>query len=123
MSRSATPARTSAARIAVMRSAFADAAAAGVFALVSTPSTIVALSGAISLRPSPEDVIVAVISSFLGVYLSFFIDSAPAPTIVLLMTIAFIAAFVFVTSNTARLQGREADLATESNEPGGQPRM
>jgi manganese/iron transport system permease protein len=68
-------------------------------------------------------VIVAVISSFLGVYLSFFIDSAPAPTIVLLMTIAFIAAFVFVTSKTARLQGREAALATEPNEPGGQPRM
>ena len=31
-------------------------------------------------------VIVAVAASFLGVYLSFFIDSAPAPTIVLLMS-------------------------------------
>ena len=38
--------------------------------------------------------IVAVGSSFLGVYASFFIDSAPAPTIVLLMTIVFIAVFV-----------------------------
>jgi manganese/iron transport system permease protein len=38
---------------------------------------------------------VATLSSLLGVYLSFFIDSAPAPTIVLLMTIAFILAFLF----------------------------
>ncbi len=69
-------------------------------------------------------VIVAVVASFLGVYLSFFIDSAPAPTIVLLMTIAFMAAFVFVTIRTARLQGREAALAVEPNDPGsGQFRM
>ena len=48
---------------------------------------------------------------------SFFIDSAPAPTIVLLMTIAFIAAFVFVTSRAARLQRHEAALAVEPNDP------
>ena len=36
---------------------------------------------------------VSLLASFLGVYLSFFIDSAPAPTIVLLMTAAFILAF------------------------------
>jgi manganese/iron transport system permease protein len=39
--------------------------------------------------------VVALVSSLLGVYLSFFIDSAPAPTIVLLMTVAFILAFLF----------------------------
>ena len=39
-------------------------------------------------------VAVAVLASFLGVYLSFFIDSAPAPTIVLLMTAAFVATFL-----------------------------
>ena len=61
-------------------------------------------------------VVVAVIASFLGVYLSFFIDSAPAPTIVLLMTIAFIAAFVLVTGRAARLQGREAALAVDPND-------
>jgi manganese/iron transport system permease protein len=37
---------------------------------------------------------VALGAAFLGVYLSFFIDSAPAPTIVLLLTAAFVAAFV-----------------------------
>jgi manganese/iron transport system permease protein len=39
-------------------------------------------------------VTVSVTASLLGVYLSFFLDSAPAPTIVLLMTAAFIAAFL-----------------------------
>lgn len=62
-------------------------------------------------------VIIAVAASFLGVYLSFFIDSAPAPTIVLLMTVGFIASFVFVTSRTARLQRREAILAAEPDDP------
>lgn len=39
-------------------------------------------------------VTVAVVASLLGVYLSFFLDSAPAPTIVLLMSGAFIVAFL-----------------------------
>jgi manganese/iron transport system permease protein len=39
-------------------------------------------------------VLVAAVASFTGVYLSFFIDSAPAPTIVLLMAGTFVAAFV-----------------------------
>jgi manganese/iron transport system permease protein len=69
-------------------------------------------------------VTIAMIASFLGVYLSFFIDSAPAPTIVLLMTIAFIAAFILVTVKTARLQNRERAPAMTPKEPeGGQRRM
>jgi len=39
-------------------------------------------------------VAIASVSSLLGVYASFFIDSAPAPTIVLLMTIIFMAIFI-----------------------------
>ena len=39
-------------------------------------------------------VAIAAVSSLLGVYASFFIDSAPAPTIVLLMTIIFIVIFI-----------------------------
>lgn len=38
-------------------------------------------------------VAVAVGAAFGGVYASFFIDSAPAPTIMLLLTLAFVAAF------------------------------
>lgn len=37
---------------------------------------------------------IAVTGSFLGVYLSFFIDSAPAPTVVLLLSVGFVIAFV-----------------------------
>lgn len=53
-------------------------------------------------------VMIAILASFFGVYLSFFIDSAPAPTIVLLMTIGFIAAFVVTVSRAARVEPREA---------------
>ncbi|MDH6231370.1 manganese/iron transport system permease protein [Mesorhizobium soli] len=53
-------------------------------------------------------VVVAVLASFFGVYLSFFIDSAPAPTIVVLLTVVFIAAFVHATRKAARVEVREA---------------
>lgn len=39
-------------------------------------------------------VLVCLSSSLLGVYASFFIDSAPAPTIILIQTLMFIAAFL-----------------------------
>ena len=39
-------------------------------------------------------VAVTMLSGFLGIYISFFIDSAPAPTIILVMTFFFIAAFI-----------------------------
>jgi len=54
----------------------------------------------------PAAVAVAVTASFLGVYLSFFLDSAPAPTIVLLMTIAFAAAYAVSRVRTARTERR-----------------
>ena len=60
-------------------------------------------------------VIVSVVTSFSGVYLSFFIDSAPAPTIVLLFTVIFIVAFIGSTlqdrrrENLKRNQDREVD--------------
>jgi manganese/iron transport system permease protein len=44
---------------------------------------------------------VAVSTSLTGIYLSFFLDSAPAPTIVLLLTASFILAFVFSRKGTA----------------------
>ncbi|MCO7736721.1 metal ABC transporter permease [Brucella intermedia] len=49
---------------------------------------------------------IAVFASFFGVYLSFFIDSAPAPTIVLLMTVIFLAAFTYVSRQTAKVEER-----------------
>ena len=53
----------------------------------------------------------SVSSAFLGIYLSFFIDSAPAPTIVLLMTILFIIAF-FLSPNAKKLSGAETNIAS-----------
>ena len=50
-------------------------------------------------------VAIAVLASFFGVYLSFFIDSAPAPTIVLLMSLTFVAAY-FVSRRRAKLAER-----------------
>ena len=47
---------------------------------------------------------VAVLCSVVGVYASFFIDSAPAPTIVLLMSIVFIAAFLRQRWSAARIE-------------------
>jgi manganese/iron transport system permease protein len=44
---------------------------------------------------------IAATGSFLGVYLSFFIDSAPAPTIVLLLTIVFVVAFPWAAYRAA----------------------
>ncbi len=47
-------------------------------------------------------VAVALGCSLAGVYLSFFIDSAPAPTIVLLMSGCFVAAFIVTRLNAGR---------------------
>lgn len=49
-------------------------------------------------------VIISASSSLVGIYLSFFIDSAPAPTIVLLMTVWFIGAFIYTSAKTTSLQ-------------------
>ena len=45
-------------------------------------------------RMLPIAIGVTVFSGILGVYVSFFIDSAPAPTIILILTIIFIGAFI-----------------------------
>lgn len=49
---------------------------------------------------------VAVLSSVAGIYASFFIGSAPAPTIVLFMTLIFIAAFVVSVQRTRHASAR-----------------
>ena len=50
---------------------------------------------------------IALVASLVGVYASFFIDSAPAPTIVLLLTIVFIGAFFVSTARAARMESQE----------------
>ncbi|MBX3581671.1 MAG: metal ABC transporter permease [Rhizobiaceae bacterium] len=46
----------------------------------------------------------ATVGSFLGVYLSFFIDSAPAPTIVLLLSATFVGAYFVSRARIARAE-------------------
>lgn len=53
-------------------------------------------------RMLPIAVGVTMISGFLGIYASFFLDSAPAPTVILVLTIIFIGAFIR-TSMRARI--------------------
>ncbi|CAN7678798.1 metal ABC transporter permease [Rhizobium sp. LjRoot254] len=53
-------------------------------------------------------VVIAVTASVAGIYLSFFIDSAPAPTIVLILAGIFIGAFVVVTRRAAGAEAGEA---------------
>lgn len=49
-------------------------------------------------------VLINITSSFLGIYTSVFLDSAPAPTIVLIMAIWFIAVFVYTSWKNAKMQ-------------------
>lgn len=51
-------------------------------------------------------VIISVVTSFMGVYLSFFIDSAPAPTIVVLFSLLFVITFIYSTLRDRRFERR-----------------
>ncbi|WP_287874448.1 iron/manganese ABC transporter permease subunit SitD [Citrobacter sp.] len=51
-------------------------------------------------------VAMSVITSFMGVYLSFFIDSAPAPTIVVLFSLLFVITFIYATLCDRRLENQ-----------------
>ncbi|ABC23689.1 metal ABC transporter permease [Rhodospirillum rubrum] len=53
-------------------------------------------------------VVISSLASVLGVYISLFLDSAPAPTIVLLLTLTFIAAFM-VSRQRDRQRARGVD--------------
>lgn len=62
--------------------------------LLIAPGAIAFLLTQQFARMLPIAVGVTMISSVLGVYASFFLDSAPAPTIILILTVIFIAAFI-----------------------------
>jgi len=48
---------------------------------------------------------VAVGAALLGVYLSFFIDSAPAPTIVLVLSLVFLGVFAYTSRRSRQAEG------------------
>jgi manganese/iron transport system permease protein len=51
------------------------------------------------------------VSGLAGVYLSFFIDSAPAPTVILVLTTIFIAAFIRANCKMRQPQSYESKTA------------
>jgi manganese/iron transport system permease protein len=61
----------------------------------------------------PIAVGVTMISGFAGVYLSFFLDSAPAPTIILVLTAIFIAAFVRANRKMRQATGTNSQTAVD----------
>jgi manganese/iron transport system permease protein len=59
----------------------------------------------------PIAVGVTMLSGFVGVYLSFFIDSAPAPTVILVLTGIFIGAFIRANRKLRQASASVADNA------------
>lgn len=77
-------------------------------ALLVTPGAIAFLLTRTFSKMLVVATIVTMISSFMGIYLSFYIDSAPAPTIVLLMTFVFIIALIIQQLRFKQLRASSA---------------
>jgi len=56
-------------------------------------------------------VLVCMVSMLLGTYLSFFLDSAPAPTIILILTAVFVVAFIRRQVQTRRASRQQMQTA------------
>lgn len=80
-------------------------------ALLVTPGAIAFLTVRSFGWMMVVSVVVCLISLLAGAYLSFFIDSAPAPTIVLILTAFFILAFLRRSAETRRNSRKLADAA------------
>jgi len=78
--------------------------------LLITPGAIAFLSVRSFAKMLAVSVAVCMISMFAGTYLSFFLDSAPAPTIVLILTAVFLVAFVRRGLQTRRASAGVAPL-------------
>ena len=62
-------------------------------------------------------VLIAVSAAFFGIYLSFFIDSAPAPTIVLVMSFKFIVVFLYTVRQSHKSQTAQPAELLPANNP------
>ena len=74
--------------------------------LLIAPGAIAFLLTQQFTRMLPIAVGVTMLSGVLGVYASFYLDSAPAPTIILILTIIFIAAFIRSNLRTRRASAK-----------------
>lgn len=78
-------------------------------ALLVTPGAIAFLVTRTFSQMLIVSCLVTVFSGFTGIYLSFFIDSAPAPTIVLILTAVFIGAFFIQQLKFKKLRAQAAE--------------
>ncbi|MEQ6203060.1 metal ABC transporter permease [Sulfitobacter sp. HNIBRBA2951] len=76
--------------------------------LLIAPGAIAFLLTQQFTRMLPIAVGVTMLSGVLGVYASFYLDSAPAPTIILILTLIFIAAFIRANMRTRRAGAKSA---------------
>ncbi|WP_321500839.1 metal ABC transporter permease [Breoghania sp.] len=74
-------------------------------AMLVAPGAIAYLVSRDFRRMMAISILVAVVSTLVGIYASFFIDSAPAPTIVLTMTLLFIVTFVATQLREKSVEG------------------
>ena len=74
-------------------------------AMLVAPGAIAYLVSRDFRRMMALSILVAVVSTLVGIYASFFIDSAPAPTIVLTMTLLFIVTFVATQLREKSVEG------------------
>lgn len=74
--------------------------------LLIAPGAIAFLLTQQFARMLPIAVGVTMLSGVLGVYASFYLDSAPAPTVILILTLVFIAAFIRSNILTRRASAR-----------------
>ncbi|WP_319774583.1 metal ABC transporter permease [Breoghania sp.] len=74
-------------------------------AMLVAPGAIAYLVSRDFRRMMALSILVAVGSTLVGIYASFFIDSAPAPTIVLTMTLLFIVTFVATQLREKSVEG------------------
>ncbi len=71
-----------------------------VIAMLIAPGAIAFMLTRSFLRMIVLSVFIAINCAFFGIYLSFMIDSAPAPTIVMLMSATFICVFIYTSYKT-----------------------
>ncbi|AGH81199.1 iron (chelated) ABC transporter permease [Psychromonas sp. CNPT3] len=72
-----------------------------VIALLIAPGSIAFLLSNNFMSMLKLSILISCSCSFLGVYISFYLDSAPAPTIIMIMSLLFIIVFI-ITSQTQK---------------------
>ena len=76
-----------------------------VIAMLITPGAVAHLLTKKFRRMILLSIIISISAAFLGVYISFYIDSAPAPTIIVLLTLLFVIVFIYQDLRSVRWQG------------------